>query len=80
MGQDAECIAEETTLVSVQRRCETVNTVSFGTRAATGLPVTFYNNNETSLLGSIPNGINNNGLDTPGRSLGELRINNNPAQ
>jgi hypothetical protein len=48
------------------------------TRVATGLPVTFYNNNDTSLLGSIPNGINNNGLDTPDRSPGDLRINNNP--
>jgi len=47
-------------------------------RVATGLPVTFYNNNDTSLLGSIPNGINNNGLDTPDRALGNLRINNNP--
>jgi len=48
------------------------------TRVATGLPVTFYNNNDTSLLGSIPNGINNNGLDTPDRAPGDLRINNNP--
>ncbi len=52
--------------------------VSGVTRVATGLPVTFYNNNDTSLLGSIPNGINNNGLDTPDRALGNLRINNNP--
>jgi hypothetical protein len=48
------------------------------TRVATGLPVTFYNNNDTSLLGSIPNGINNNGLDTPDRASGNLHINNNP--
>ena len=48
------------------------------TRLATGLPVTFYNNNDTSLLGSIPNGINNNGLDTPNRAPGNLQINNNP--
>ncbi len=47
-------------------------------RLATGLPVTFYNNNDTSLLGSIPNGVNNNGLDTPDRVPGDLRINNNP--
>ena len=53
-------------------------TISGVTRAATGLPVTFYNNNDTSLLGSIPNGINNNGLDTPNRAPGDLRINNNP--
>jgi hypothetical protein len=30
------------------------------------------------LLGSIPNGINNNGLDTPNRAPGNLQINNNP--
>jgi hypothetical protein len=47
-------------------------------RAATGLPVTFYNNNDTSLIGSIPNGINNNGLDTPDRAPGNLQIHNNP--
>ena len=47
-------------------------------RAATGLPVTFYNNNDTSLVGSIPNGINNNGLDTPERAPGNLKVNNNP--
>jgi len=52
--------------------------ISGVTRLATGLPVTFYNNNDTSLLGSIPNGINNNGLDTPDRAEGDLRINNNP--
>ncbi len=42
------------------------------------LPVTFYNNNDTSLLGSIPNGVNNNGVDTPNRAPGDLHINNNP--
>lgn len=47
-------------------------------RFATGLPVTLLNNNDTSLLGTIPNGINNNGVDTPewtGKSLG---IHTNP--
>ena len=47
-------------------------------RFTTGLPVTLLNNNDTSLLGTIPNGINNNGVDTPdwtGRSLG---LNRNP--
>ena len=48
------------------------------TRMATGLPVTFYNNNDTSLIGSIPNGINNNGVDTPDRAAGNLHINNDP--
>jgi len=52
--------------------------ISGVTRLATGLPVTLYNNNDTSLIGSIPNGINNNGLDTPDRAPGNLEINNNP--
>jgi hypothetical protein len=47
-------------------------------RFTSGLPVTLVNNNDTSLLGTIPNGINNNGVDTPtwgGRTLG---LNRNP--
>lgn len=47
-------------------------------RFASGLPVTLYNNNDTSLLGSIPNGINNNGVDTPNFVPGDLQINTNP--
>jgi hypothetical protein len=47
-------------------------------RFATGLPVTLYNNNDTSLLGTIPNGINNNGVDTPDFTPGNLEINTNP--
>jgi len=34
-------------------------------RFTSGLPVTLLNDNDTSLLGTIPNGINNNGVDTP---------------
>jgi hypothetical protein len=48
------------------------------TRFSTGLPVTLYNNNDTSLLGTIPNGINNNGVDTPNYTLGDLAVNTNP--
>jgi len=48
------------------------------TRFGTGFPVTLYNNNDTSLLGTIPNGINNNGVDTPDYTPGALAINNNP--
>lgn len=48
------------------------------TRFATGFPVTLYNNNDTSLLGTIPNGINNNGVDTPNFASGALELNNNP--
>ena len=47
-------------------------------RFSTGLPVTLYNNNDTSLLGTIPNGINNNGVDTPDFTPGNLQINTNP--
>jgi hypothetical protein len=42
------------------------------TRFSTGLPVTLYNNNDTSLLGTMPNGINNNGVDTPNFAPGNL--------
>jgi hypothetical protein len=47
-------------------------------RFTTGLPVTLLNNNDTSLLGTIPNGINNNGVDTPEWSGKSLSINTNP--
>jgi hypothetical protein len=47
-------------------------------RFTSGLPVTLLNNNDTSLLGTIPNGINNNGVDTPEWSLGALHLNRNP--
>ena len=47
-------------------------------RFSTGLPVTLYNNNDTSLLGTIPNGINNNAVDTPNFTPGNLEINTNP--
>jgi hypothetical protein len=45
------------------------------TRFSTGFPVTLYNNNDTSLLGTIPNGVNNNGVDTPNYAPGALNIN-----
>ncbi len=47
-------------------------------RFTSGLPVTLLNNNDTSLLGTIPNGINNNGVDTPQWSGRSLSINRNP--
>ena len=37
-----------------------------------------FNNNDTSLLGTIPNGINNNGVDTPDYMPGNLDVNTNP--
>jgi hypothetical protein len=47
-------------------------------RFTSGLPVTLLNNNDTSLLGSIPNGINNNGVDTPVWTGASLSLNRNP--
>jgi len=48
------------------------------TRFASGLPITLFNNTDSSLLGSIPNGINNNGVDTLEAAAGNLAINSNP--
>ena len=47
-------------------------------RFTSGLPVTLLNNNDTSLLGTIPNGINNNDVDTPDWSGKSLGLNRNP--
>jgi Carboxypeptidase regulatory-like domain len=47
-------------------------------RITSGLPVTLLNNNDTSLLGTIPNGINNNGVDTPDWSGKSLELNLSP--
>ncbi|HEY6489741.1 MAG: hypothetical protein WCC26_08470 [Terracidiphilus sp.] len=46
-------------------------------RFTSGLPVTLLNNNDTSLLGTIPNGINSNGVDTPQWSANGLHLNTN---
>ena len=53
-------------------------TISGITRFTTGMPVTLYNNDDTSLIGSMPNGINNNGVDTPDFLGGDLQLNRNP--
>jgi hypothetical protein len=42
------------------------------------MPVTLFNNDDTSLIGSMPNGINNNGVDTPILTPGNLQVNHNP--
>lgn len=47
-------------------------------RFSTGFPVTLFNNTDTSLLGTIPNGINNNGVDTPDWSGKSLSLHTNP--
>lgn len=53
-------------------------TLSGITRLTTGMPVTLFNNDDTSLIGSMPNGINNNGVDTPNYLGGDLHLNRNP--
>jgi hypothetical protein len=65
-------------LVHVQNRLTTGWSISGITRFSTGLPVTLYNNTDSSLLGSMPNGINNNGVDTPYYTPGDLAVNRNP--
>jgi hypothetical protein len=52
--------------------------VSGLTRFSTGFPVTLLNNNDTSLLGTQPNGINNNGVDEPEFTPGNLDLNHRP--
>ena len=52
--------------------------VSGITRFSTGLPVTLFNNQDTSLAGTIPNGINDDGVDTPDHTPGKLSVNTNP--
>ena len=48
------------------------------TRFSTGFPVTLVNNNDTSLLGTQPNGINNNGVDEPDFAGGNLKLHYRP--
>jgi len=66
------------TLLRAQNRWTQGWSVSGITRFTSGMPVTLFNNDDTSLLGSIPNGINNNGVDTPDYTPGNLRVNTNP--
>jgi len=65
-------------LAGAENRWTTGWSVSGVTRFSTGLPVTLYNNTDSSLLGSMPNGINNNGIDTPHYTPGNLELNRNP--
>jgi hypothetical protein len=48
------------------------------TRYASGLPVTFYNYADTSLLGTQGNGINNLAVDELQYTSGPLDLNHNP--
>ncbi len=48
------------------------------TRISTGFPVTISTDGDNSLMGSIPNGVNNHSLDLPDITPGPLNINHNP--
>ncbi len=71
-------------LPALSSRSSTLHALESGWAAAgiarftSGLPVTLLNNNDTSLLGTIPNGINNNGVDTPNWTGASLRIATKP--
>ena len=53
-------------------------TISGITRASTGFPVTMHADGDLSLMGSIPNGVNNHSLDLPDFKSGPLKLNGNP--
>lgn len=48
------------------------------TRLSTGFPVTISSDGDRSLMGSVPNGVNNKSLDLPDFAGGPLWINSNP--
>ncbi|HMD48687.1 MAG TPA: TonB-dependent receptor, partial [Bryobacteraceae bacterium] len=52
--------------------------VSGITRVSSGFPVTIKSNNDNSLQGSIPNGVNNYSLDTADYNGAPLDLNGNP--
>lgn len=47
-------------------------------RATSGLPVTLHSDGDNSLLGSIPNGVNNHSIDLPDYDGAPLHLNGNP--
>ena len=48
------------------------------TRVTSGFPVTMHSDEDNSLMGSIPNGVNNHSLDLPDYNGGALDLNGNP--
>ena len=64
-------------LVRMNNRLTEDWSLSGTARFATGLPVTFFDNSDNSLIGTLGNGANNYLLDTPQYSLGPFRINTN---
>jgi hypothetical protein len=53
-------------------------TISGITHVSTGFPVTLSSDNDNSLQGSNPNGVNNRYIDLPDFTPGALNINHNP--
>ncbi|MGH9559329.1 MAG: TonB-dependent receptor domain-containing protein, partial [Bryobacteraceae bacterium] len=53
-------------------------TISGITRLSSGFPVTLSTNGDLSLMGSIPNGVNNHSLDLPDYHGGPIDLNSNP--
>ena len=48
------------------------------TRLSTGFPVTMMIDGDNSLMGSVPNGVNNHSLDLPDYNGGALNLNRDP--
>ncbi len=48
------------------------------TRVSSGFPVTISSDGDRSLMGSLPNGVNNHSLDLPDYTGGPLDLNGNP--
>jgi hypothetical protein len=65
-------------LFSANKRWTQGWSISGITRFSTGLPVTFYNYEDTSLLGTQGNGINNLAVDELEYTPGPLELNHNP--
>ena len=65
-------------LFDVRNRLTMGWSVSGITRFSTGFPVTFYNDNDTSLYGTQPDGVNPYGVDLPNYTAGPLNLDNNP--
>lgn len=65
-------------LFGVRNRLTMGWSVSGITRFSTGFPVTFYNDNDTSLYGTQPDGVNPYGVDLLNYTLGPLQLNSNP--
>lgn len=53
-------------------------TISGITRTSSGFPVTLSSDGDTSLVGSLPNGVNNQSLDLPDFTPGPLNQNHDP--